>query len=515
MKCDSMLRVSWQRCEGLVSTPGQVQSSETYDDRVVRLFLLAAAVWGIVAMSIGVLAAAQLAWPSLNLDVSWLTFSRIRANHTFGVIFAFGGSALMGTCFYVVQRTGHIRLALVPLSLFVFWGWQTAMFLALATMPFGLTQSKEYAEPEWFIDLLIAVVWISFGAVFFATLARRRIRHIYVANWYYGAFIIAVGLLHIVNNLVVPVSLTKSYTIYSGVVDAMVQWWYGHNAVAFFLTAGFLGMMYYFVPRQAGQPLWSYRFSIVNFWALISVYMWAGAHHLLYTALPDWVQSVGMAFSLVLVMPSLGSAANGLLTFNGSWGMLRTDPAAKFMVMALVFYAVSTFEGSMMAIKSVNSLTHYTDYTIAHVHAGAIGWVAMIAIGSLYAMAPSALNRPAMHSRGAMELHFWLHTAGLLLYVASMWAAGLTAGLMWRATNPDGSLTYSFLSSLIAIRPYYVVRFLGGVLVLSGMVVMAWNLWHTAAFARAHTIEPLLVPIPEAIPEPVSHQVPPPLPARA
>jgi cytochrome c oxidase cbb3-type subunit 1 len=489
--------------------------TETYDDHIVRLFLLAAAVWGIVGMSIGVFAAAQLAWPALNFDVSWLTFSRIRANHTFGVIFAFGGSALMGTCYYVAQRTGHTRLAMGRLAMFTFWGWQLALLLAMATMPFGITQAKEYAEPEWFIDLLIAVVWVSFGVVFFATLARRRIRHIYVANWYYGAFIIAVGLLHIVNNLAVPVSLFKSYPIYSGVVDAMVQWWYGHNAVAFFLTAGFLGMMYYFVPRQAQQPLWSYRFSIVNFWALISVYMWAGSHHLLYSALPDWVQSVGMAFSLVLLMPSLGSAANGLLTFNGSWGKLRTDPAAKFMVLSLVFYAASTFEGSMLAIKSANSLSHYTDWTVAHVHSGSIGWVAMITIGSLYAMAPRALDRPAMHSHRAMELHFWLHTAGLLLYVAAMWAAGVTEGLMWRATNPDGSLTYGFLASLIAIKPYYVIRLLGGLLVLSGMVVMAWNLWHTAADARANRIKPILVPIPEPIPEPVEDQVPAPLPARA
>ncbi len=487
---------------------------ETYNDRVVRLFLLAAAVWGIVGMAIGVLAAAQLTWPALNFDTSWLTFSRIRSNHTFGVIFAFGGSALMGTCYYVVQRTSHARLAFGRLAMFTFWGWQAACLLAMATMPFGITQQKEYAEPEWFIDLLIAVVWVSFGVVFFGTLARRRIKHIYVANWYYGAFIIAVGLLHIVNNLAVPVSLTKSYPIYSGMVDAMVQWWYGHNAVAFFLTAGFLGMMYYFVPRQAQQPLWSYRFSIVNFWALISVYMWAGSHHLLYTALPDWVQSVGMVFSLVLLMPSLGSAANGLLTFNGSWDKLETDPAAKFMVLALVFYAASTFEGSMLAIKTANSLSHYTDWTVAHVHSGSIGWVAMITIGSLYAMAPRALDQPAMHSRGAMELHFWMHTAGLLLYVAAMWAAGITEGLMWRATNPDGSLAYSFLESLVAVKPYYALRLLGGLLVLGGMVVMAWNLWHTAAYARANLIKPILVPIPETIPEPAENQFPPPLPAR-
>jgi len=486
-----------------------MRPKETYDDTVVRLFLLAAAVWGIVGMSIGVLAAAQMAWPALNFGVPWLTFSRIRPDHTFGVIFAFGGSALMGTCYYVVQRTGHTRLALGALARFTFWGWQLGCLLAMATMPFGITQSKEYAEPEWFIDIAVAVVWVSFGVVFFTTIARRRIRHIYVANWYYGAFIIAVGLLHIVNNIALPVSLTKSYPVYSGAVDAMVQWWYGHNAVAFFLTAGFLGMMYYFVPRQAQQPLWSYRFSIVNFWALIAVYMWAGPHHLLFTALPDWVQSVGMAFSLILLMPSWGSAANGLLTFNGSWHLLKTDPAAKFMVLALVFYAGSTLEGSMLAIKSVNQLSHYTEWTIAHVHFGSLGWVAMITIGSLYAMAPRALGQPAMHSRGAMELHFWLHTSGVLIYVFAMWIAGVTQGLMWRATGADGTLTHPFIDSLIAIHDLYVVRWFAGVVILAGMVVMAWNLWHTAAAARAHLITPIPVPIPE--PEPT--QVPAPLPA--
>jgi cytochrome c oxidase cbb3-type subunit 1 len=470
--------------------------TETYDDHVVRLFLLAATVWGIVGMALGVLVAAQLAWPSLNFDVPWLTFSRLRADHTFGVVFAFGGSALIGTCYYIVQRTGHARLALGGLARFTFWGWQAACVLAMVTMPLGLTQAKEYAEPEWFVDLLITVVWVAFGAVFFATLARRRIKHIYVANWYYGAFIIAVGLLHVVNNIAIPASWTKSYPIYSGVVDAMVQWWYGHNAVAFFLTAGFLGMMYYFVPRQAQQPLWSYRFSIVNFWALISIYMWAGPHHLQYTALPDWVQSVGAAFSLVLLMPSLGSAANGLMTFNGVWDKLRTDPAVKFMVLALVFYAASTFEGSMLAIKSVNSLSHYTDWTVAHVHSGSLGWVAMITIGSLYAMAPRALDRPAMHSHRAMNVHFWMHTAGLLLYVASMWTAGLIEGLMWRAMNADGSLMYSFLESLIAVKPFYVVRLVGGLLIVGGMVVMAWNMWHTAAHARAKLIGAISIPIP-------------------
>lgn len=473
---------------------------ETYNDHVVRLFLLAAAVWGIVGTALGVLIAAQMAWPWLNFDTSWLTFSRIRPNHTFSIIFAFGGSALMGTCYYVVQRTGHVRLACERLATFTFWGWQVAVFLALATMPFGITQSKEYAEPEWPIDILIAVVWISFGVVFFATLAKRRIRHIYVANWYYAAFIVAVGLLHVVNNIAIPVSLTKSYPVYSGAVDAMVQWWYGHNAVAFFLTAGFLGMMYYFVPRQAGQPLWSYRFSIVNFWALISVYMWAGSHHLIYTSLPDWVQTVGVVFSLILLIPSWGSAANGLLTFNGSWHKVRIDPAAKFMVIALVFYAAATLEGSMLAVRSANALSHYTDWTIAHVHSGSIGWVAMITIGSIYAMAPRALDRP-MHSVKAMNLHFWMHTAGLLIYVTAMWISGVTAGSMWFATAENGTLLYSFMEVFRTIDVLYIVRFLGGVLVMAGMVVMAWNLWHTAAAARAKLISPIPVPIPEPTPE--------------
>ncbi|HMM54300.1 MAG TPA: cytochrome-c oxidase, cbb3-type subunit I [Candidatus Desulfobacillus sp.] len=481
--------------------------TEYYDDRVVRQFLAATIAWALIGMTIGVYVAAELRWPALNFEIPWLTFSRLRPDHTFAIIFGFCGSALMGTCYYVIQRTGHTRLAWSGMAGFTFWGWQLACVLGLVTIPLGITQSKEYAEPEWFIDVIITVVWVAFGAVYFGTVARRRIRHIYVAVWYYGAFIIAVGLLHVFNNLAVPVSLTKSYQIYSGVADAMVQWWYGHNAVAFIFTAGFLAMMYYFVPRHAQQPLWSYRFSIVNFWALISVYMWAGSHHLMYTALPDWTQSVGMAFSMVLLMPSWGSAANGLLTFNGAWHRLKSDPVMKFMVISLVFYAISTTEGSTMAIKTVNSLSHYTDWTVAHVHAGTLGWVAMITIGSLYAMAPRILGRAQMHSHGAMELHFWLHFAGAVLYVVSMWASGVTAGLMWRATEPDGTLTYAFIDSLIAIKPLYIVRWLGGMLILTGMCVMAWNMWHTAADVRRRSVQPIPVP------EPEGHHAPAPQPA--
>ena len=472
-----------------------MQTQETYNDGVIRLFLYAAIFWALIGMSVGVFVAAELYWPNMNMDIPALSFSRLRPSHTFGVIFAFGVSALIGTSFYVAQRTGHTRLAFGKLAYFVFWGWQLSCVLAMITVPMGYTQSKEYAEPEWLIDILIAVVWVSYGIVFFGTLARRRIKNIYVACWYYGAFIVAVGMMHIINNLVLPISLTRSVPIYSGVVDAMVQWWYGHNAVAFILTAGFLGMMYYFVPRQAQQPLWSYRFSIVNFWALISVYMWAGAHHLMYTALPDWVQSVGMAFSIILVMPSWGSAANGLMTFNGVWDRVKKDPAAKFMVISLIFYGASTMEGSIMADKTVNSLSHYTDWTVAHVHSGSLGWVAMITIGSLYAMAPRILGRKEMHSHAAMEWHFWLHLLGTLLYVIAMWVAGVTEGLMWRASYADGTLMYSFLDSLIAIKPWYLVRALGGAFIVTGMGLMAWNMWKTTDQARRGNIAPIPVPL--------------------
>ena len=469
---------------------------ETYDDRVVRLFLFASAVWGIIGMLVGMYLAAELAWPFWNLDVPFLAFSKLRPDHTFGVIFAFGGSALIGTCFYVVQRTGHTRLALPRLAEFTFWGWQLICVLAMVTMPLGMTQSKEYAEPEWFVDILIAVVWVSFGAVFFATLARRRIRHIYVANWYYSAFIIAVGLLHIINNIAIPVSMTKSYPIYSGAVDAMVQWWYGHNAVAFFLTAGFLGMMYYFVPKQAGRPVYSYRLSVVHFWALIFTYMWAGPHHLHYTALPDWTQSVGMLFSLILLAPSWGGMINGVMTLSGAWHKLRDDPILKFLITSLSFYGMSTFEGPMMAIKTVNALSHYTDWTVGHVHSGALGWVAMVSIGSIYYLLPRLFGKPEMFSVKLITVHFWVATIGVVLYIASMWIAGVMQGLMWRAVNLDGTLTYSFVESVKASYPFWAIRFLGGVLFLVGMLIMAYNMVKTIAGGR--TVDDALVLQPAA-----------------
>ena len=465
-----------------------------YNDKVVRQFAVMTVVWGIVGMAVGVLIAAQLYWPALNFDTAWLSYGRLRPLHTNAVIFAFGGSALFATSLYVVQRTCHVRLISDWLAAFVFWGWQAVILAAAITLPLGLTQGKEYAELEWPIDILITLVWVAYGVLFFGTIAKRKVKHIYVANWFYGAYIIAIALLHIVNNLVIPVSATKSYSVYSGAVDAMVQWWYGHNAVGFLLTAGFLGMMYYFVPKQAGRPVYSYRLSIVHFWALIAVYMWAGPHHLHYTALPDWVQSVGMVFSLILLAPSWGGALNGILTLSGVWHKLRTDPILKFMIVAISFYMIATFEGPMMSIKTVNSLSHYTDWNVGHVHAGALGWVAMISIGSIYALTPRLLGLKAMYSTKWIDAHFWVHTLGVVFYIASMWIAGVMQGLMWRATNADGTLTYSFVEALNATYPYYLVRLGGGLLVLVGMVLMAVNTWKTYQMARDPAPQPLLIP---------------------
>ena len=464
--------------------------SETYNYKVVRQFAVMTIVWAIVGMAVGVLIAAQLAWPVLNFDIPWLTFSRLRPLHTNAVIFAFGGSALFATSYYVVQRTCHVRLFNDKLAAFTFWGWQAVIVSAAITLPLGITTTKEYAELEWPIDILIAVVWISYAIVFFGTLVKRRIPHIYVANWFYAAFIITVAILHIVNSMAVPVTFTKSYSAYAGVQDAMIQWWYGHNAVGFLLTAGFLGMMYYFVPKQAQRPVYSYRLSIVHFWALVFTYIWAGPHHLHYTALPNWTQSLGMVMSLVLLAPSWGGMINGIMTLSGAWHKLRTDPVLRFLVVAISFYGMSTFEGPMMAIKTVNALSHYTDWTIGHVHSGALGWVALISMGSMYYLIPRLFGRE-LHSLKLVELHFWLATIGIVLYITSMWVAGIMQGLMWRAVNADGTLTYSFVESVQATHPYYIIRFLGGVLFLTGTVVMAYNLWRTIAGAK-----PVDAPIP-------------------
>lgn len=453
---------------------------ETYNYTVVRQFALMTIVWGVVGMTVGVYAAAELAWPWLNFDIPYITFSRIRPLHTNAVIFAFGGSALFATSYYVVQRTCHTRLFCDTLAAFTFWGWQLVILSAAITLPLGITSSKEYAELEWPIDILITLVWVAYAVVFFGTIFKRKVRHIYVANWFYAAFILTIAMLHIFNNLEVPVSWMgmKSYSAYAGVQDAMVQWWYGHNAVGFFLTAGFLGMMYYFVPKQAQRPVYSYRLSIVHFWALIFTYIWAGPHHLHYTALPDWVQSTGMVMSLILLAPSWGGMINGIMTLSGAWEKLRSDPILRFLIVAISFYGMSTFEGPMMAIKTVNALSHYTDWTIGHVHSGALGWVGMITMGSMYYLIPRLYGRK-LHSLGLVEAHFWLATIGIVLYITAMWVSGIMQGLMWRAVGPDGTLLYSFAESVAAMHPFYMMRFAGGVLYLSGMLIMAYNVLRT------------------------------------
>ena len=465
-----------------------MDKTASYNDTVVRQFAIMTVAWGVVGMLVGLVIAAQLIWPALNFDVPWLAYGRLRPLHTNAVIFAFGGSALFATAYYVVQRTCHVRLAFDKLAALTFWGWQLVIVLAAITLPLGITQGKEYAELEWPIDLLIAVVWVAFAIVYLTTIGRRRVKHIYVANWFYAAFIITVAVLHIFNNLAIPVGLWKSYPIYTGVIDAMMQWWYGHNAVGFFLTAGFLGMMYYFVPKQAERPIYSYRLSVVHFWALIAIYMWAGPHHLHYTSLPNWAQSLGMVFSVILLAPSWGGMINGIMTLSGAWHKLRTDPIIKFMIVALSFYGMSTFEGPMMSIKTVNALSHYTDWTIGHVHSGALGWVAMMTIGTLYCLIPRLYGKQGMYSTKLIDVHFWTSTIGVVLYAVSMWISGITQGLMWRALNDDGTLTYSFIESLKFTYPYYGLRLLGGLVFFSGMIVMSYNVWMTIRQTRPEPV---------------------------
>ena len=457
----------------------------TYNYTVVRQFAVMSVVWGIVGMLVGVIIAAQLIWPELGFNLPWLGYGRLRPLHTNAVIFAFGGSTLFATSYYIVQRTCEVRLFAGGLATFTFWGWTLIILLAAITLPLGITSGKEYAELEWPIDLLIAVVWVSYAIVFFGTLATRRTPHIYVANWFFGAFILTVAILHIVNSAALPVTLFKSYSAYAGVQDAMVQWWYGHNAVGFFLTAGFLGMMYYFIPKQAGRPIYSYRLSVVHFWALIFTYMWAGPHHLHYTALPDWTQSVGMVFSLILLAPSWGGMINGVMTLSGAWHKLRDDPILRFLIVSLSFYGMSTFEGPMMSIKTVNALSHYTDWTVGHVHSGALGWVGLVTMGSMYYLIPRLFGQKQMYSVKAIEVHFWTATIGIVIYIAAMWIAGVMQGLMWRAVNADGTLTYTFVESVKASYPFYVLRLIGGLLYLVGMLIMLWNVLKTATNGRS------------------------------
>lgn len=456
----------------------------TYDYTVVRQFAIMTVVLGIVGMLLGVFIASQMAWPVLNFDTPWLSFGRLRPLHTNAVIFGFGGSALFATSYYVVQRTCHTRLFAPGLAQFTFFGWMLIIVLAVVTLPLGITSSKEYAELEWPIDILITIVWVAYAVVFFGTIAKRRVKHIYVANWFFGAFILTVAMLHVVNSASIPVNLTKSYSAYAGVQDAMVQWWYGHNAVGFFLTAGFLGIMYYFIPKQAERPVYSYRLSVVHFWALSFTYIWAGPHHLHYTALPDWTQSLGMVFSLILLAPSWGGMINGIMTLSGAWEKLRSDPILKFLIVSVSFYGMSTFEGPMMAIKTVNALSHYTDWTVGHVHSGALGWVAMVSIGAMYFLIPKLFDTE-LYSKKLVETHFWIATIGIVLYITSMWISGIMQGLMWRAINNDGTLTYSFVESVQAMHPFYIVRAGGGLLFLTGMLIMAFNLSKTIAQGKA------------------------------
>jgi cytochrome c oxidase cbb3-type subunit 1 len=466
-----------------IAAAGSPVAAVAYNDDVIRKFTIATVFWGVVGFLVGVVIAWQLAFPQLNLDLPWTSFGRLRPLHTSAVIFAFGGNALFATSLYVVQRTCRTSLfGGEGLGSFLFWGFQAVIVMAGVGYVLGITQSKEYAEPEWYVDLWLAVVWVAFLVCYAGTLMRRREPHIYVANWFYLAFIVTVAMLHIVNNLALPVSVfgTKSYVIWAGVQDAMTQWWYGHNAVGFFLTAGFLGMMYYFIPKQAERPVYSYRLSIVHFWTLIFLYIWAGPHHLHYTALPDWAQTLGMVFSIMLWMPSWGGMINGVMTLSGAWDKLRTDPVLRFLVVSVAFYGMSTFEGPMMSIKAVNSLSHYTDWTIGHVHSGALGWVAFISFGAIYFLVPKLWGRSRLYSLRLVTYHFWISTIGIVLYITSMWISGIMQGLMWRAYDKLGFLQYSFIETVEAMHPYYVIRATGGTLFLLASLIMVYNLVRTA-----------------------------------
>ncbi|MGX5722333.1 cytochrome-c oxidase, cbb3-type subunit I [Shinella zoogloeoides] len=470
---------------GAFRTPPSPARLARYYDEPIKVGVGLTLFWAIFGMLIGVWAAAQLAWPSLNFDTSWASFGRIRPAHTSGVIFGFGGNALITTSFHVVQRTSRARLADQLSPWFVLFGFNLFCLIAISGYFLGVTQSKEYAEAEWYADIWLVIVWVTYFVLYVRTLARRKEPHIYVANWYYMAFIIVVAILHIVNNLAVPLSFAhaKSYTIWAGVQDSMVQWWYGHNAVAFFLTAGFLAMLYYYLPKRAERPIFSYRLSILSFWGITFFYMWAGSHHLHYTALPHWVQNLGMTFSVMLLVPSWASAGNALLTLNGAWHKVRDDATLRFMMMAAFFYGLSTFEGSFLAIRPVNALSHYTDWTVGHVHAGALGWVAMITFGSLYTLVPAIWKRERMYSAALVEVHFWLALVGTLIYVFAMWNSGIIQGLMWRTYSPDDTLVYSFVDTLLAMYPYYIARAFGGLLFLIGAIVAAYNIWMTV---RSH-----------------------------
>jgi cytochrome c oxidase cbb3-type subunit 1 len=468
---------------GVYSSGGVDVDKTQYNEAIVKYGVIASMFWGVAGLLVGVIIAFQLAFPELLSfpAIPELNFGRLRPVHTSAVIFAFGGNVLIATSFYVVQRTSRTRLAGGVWPWFVFWGYQLFIVVAATGYLLGITQGKEYAEPEWYADLWLTIVWVAYLFVFMATLMRRKEPHIYVANWFYLAFIVTIAMLHVVNNLAVPVSIigARSYGAFAGVQDALTQWWYGHNAVGFFLTAGFLAIMYYFIPKRAERPVFSYRLSIIHFWALIFIYIWAGPHHLHYTALPEWAQTLGMTFSIMLWMPSWGGMINGLMTLSGAWDKLRTDPVIRMLVVSVAFYGMSTFEGPVMSIRAVNSLSHYTDWTIGHVHSGALGWVGFISFGAIYCLVPWLWKRAGMYSKALIEWHFWIATIGILLYITSMWVSGIMQGLMWRAYDSLGFLEFSFIQTVEAMKPYYIIRGVGGVLYLVGALLMAWNVYKT------------------------------------
>lgn len=451
-----------------------------YNDDIVRLFVIATCFWGVVGMLGGVFIALQMAFPWLNIE-PYLNFGRLRPLHTSGVIFAFGGNALFATSYYIVQRTCAVRLWNDTLSFFTFWGYQAFIVMAALGYVLGVTQGKEYAEPEWYADLWLTVVWVVYLLVYVMTIVQRKEKHLYVANWFFLSFILTVAVLHLGNNQVIPVDFlgAKSYSIPGGVQSAMIQWWYGHNAVGFFLTTGFLGMMYYFIPKRANRPIYSYRLSIVHFWSLIFIYIWAGPHHLHYTALPDWAQTLGMTFSVMLWMPSWGGMINGIMTLSGAWDKLRNDPVLRFMIISLAFYGMSTFEGPLLSVRVVNSLSHYTDWTVGHVHSGALGWNGFIIFGCLYYLVPRLWGQKEVYSLKLVNLHLWVGTLGIVLYIASMWVSGIMQGLMWRSYDEMGFLNYSFVETVMAMHPFYVIRAMGGLLYLSGALIMIYNFYRT------------------------------------
>jgi len=455
---------------------------EKYNFDVVRWFTVMAVIYLVVGTLVGTYVASELAWPWLSFDIPEITFGRLRPLHTNAVIFAFGGCALMSTAFYTVQRTCGVRLWSDKLAWFVFWGWNAIIVAAVITLPLGLTQGKEYAELEWPIDIAIAVVWLSFTINFIMTVHTRKTSHIYVSNWFFMGMMVMITYLHVVNSLAIPVELFKSYSIFSGVQDAMIQWWWGHNAVGFYLTAGFLAIMYYFVPKQANRPVFSYRLSVIHFWALMFGYVWLGAHHLQYTALPDWTGSLGAAVSLAMIIPSWGGAINGMMTLSGAWDKLRTDYVLRFLIMSLAFYAMSTFEGPVMSSKTVNALSHYTDWTIGHVHSGALGWVVMVAAGALYHMVMKLWNTE-MYSAKLVNLHFWMATIGAVVYITAMWVSGIMQGLMWREYTEYGTLAYTFAETVAEMHVYYAMRAVGGMIYWGGAVVMLFNVIMTIRMA--------------------------------